>query len=65
MRLTLSIILTNIPLSTGTTTKEYRAVQEFIAKAWERYHREGGKGFSEGFQKVLDQITKAFHCLVS
>ena len=38
----------------GTTTKEYRAVQEFIAKAWERYHREGGKGFSEGFQKVLD-----------
>ena len=44
----------------GTTTKEYRAVQEFIAKAWERYHREGGKGFSEGFQKVLDQITKAF-----
>ena len=44
----------------GTTTKEYRAVQEFIAKAWERYHREGGKGFSEGFQEVLDQITKAF-----
>ena len=44
----------------GTTTKEYRAVQEFIAKAWERYHREGGKGFSEGFQKVLDQITQAF-----
>ena len=38
----------------------YRAVQEFIAKAWERYHREGGKGFSEGFQKVLDQITQAF-----
>ena len=27
----------------GTTTKEYRAVQEFIAKAWERYHGEGGK----------------------
>ena len=26
----------------------------------ERYHREGGKGFSEGFQKVLDQITKVF-----
>ena len=44
----------------GTTTKEYRAVQEFIAKAWERYHREGGKGFSEGFQKVLEQITQAF-----
>lgn len=44
----------------GTTSKQYRAVQEFIAKSWEKYHREGGKGFSESFQKVLDQITETF-----
>ena len=42
------------------TTDKYRAVQEFIAKSWEQYHTEGGKGFSEAFQKVLDQITQAF-----
>jgi len=44
----------------GTTSDTYRAVQEFIADSWEKYHREGGKGFSEAFQKVLEQITQAF-----
>jgi hypothetical protein len=44
----------------GATSKQYRAVQEFIAKSWEKYHKEGGKGFSESFQKVLEQITQAF-----
>jgi hypothetical protein len=44
----------------GKTSKEYRAVQEFIAKSWEKYHREGGKGFSQQFQEVLEQIKKAF-----
>ncbi len=44
----------------GTTSEQYRAVQEFIAQSWEKYHTEGGKGFSEAFQKVLDQITEAF-----
>lgn len=44
----------------GETNDKYRAVQEFIAKSWEKYHTEGGQGFSEAFQKVLEQITKAF-----
>lgn len=44
----------------GTTSKQYRAVQEFIAKSWEKYHLEGKQGFSKAFQDVLDQITKAF-----
>jgi peptidyl-tRNA hydrolase len=44
----------------GTTSKKYRAVQEFIAKSWEKYHLEGKQGFSKAFQDVLDQITKAF-----
>ena len=44
----------------GKTSDTYRAVQEFIADSWEKYHREGGKGFSESFQKVLEQITQAF-----
>ena len=54
------LIKGNDAFKDGTTSKQYRAVQEFIAKSWEKYHREGGKGFSEAFQKVLDQITKAF-----
>ena len=54
------LIKGNDAFKEGTTTKQYRQVQEFIAKSWEKYHREGGKGFSEQFQKVLDQITKAF-----
>ena len=54
------LIKGNDAFKDGTTSKQYRAVQEFIAKSWEKYHREGGKGFSESFQKVLDQITQAF-----
>ena len=54
------LIADNDKFVNGETTDKYRAVQEFIAKSWEQYHTEGGKGFSEGFQKVLDQITKAF-----
>ena len=50
----------NEAFKSGTTSKQYRAVQEFIAKSWEKYHKEGGKGFSAEFQKVLDQITEAF-----
>lgn len=44
----------------GRTTPEYRAVQEFIAEAWEKYHHEGAKGFSKAFQEALDAITEAF-----
>ena len=44
----------------GTTTKQYRDVQEFIAESWEKYHLEGAKGFSKAFQEVLQQITEAF-----
>jgi hypothetical protein len=44
----------------GNTTNQYRAVQEFIAESWEKYHTEGGKGFSKAFQEVLAQITEAF-----
>lgn len=44
----------------GKTDKRYRSVQEFIAKSWEKYHKEGGKGFSAQFQEVLNQITEAF-----
>ena len=54
------LIADNDKFVNGETTDKYRAVQEFIAKSWEQYHTEGGKGFSEAFQKVLDQITKAF-----
>lgn len=54
------LIKGNDAFKNGTTSKQYRQVQEFIAKAWEKYHTEGSKGFSESFQKVLDQITKAF-----
>ena len=44
----------------GTTTSNYRDVQEFIAEAWEKYHYEGAKGFSKAFQDVLDAISRAF-----
>jgi hypothetical protein len=44
----------------GKTTNQYRAVQEFIAESWEKYHTKGGKGFSAAFQEVLSQITEAF-----
>jgi len=44
----------------GNTTNQYRAAQEFIAEAWERYNQEGAKGFSKDFQQVLNQIAKAF-----
>jgi hypothetical protein len=54
------LIKGNDAFKDGTTSKQYRAVQEFIAKSWEKYHKEGGKGFSAEFQKVLEQITKAF-----
>ena len=54
------LIKSNDAFKDGTTSKQYRQVQEFIAKSWEQYHTEGGKGFSEAFQKVLDQITQAF-----
>ena len=54
------LIADNDKFVNGETTDKYRAVQEFIAEQWERYHQEGGKGFSEAFQKVLDQITQAF-----
>jgi hypothetical protein len=54
------LISGNDSFKEGSTNEQYRAVQEFIAKSWERYHREGGRGFSVEFQKVLDQITKAF-----
>ena len=47
----------------GTTTKEYRAVQEFIAKAWERYHSKGMKGFygspTEGSLGIVGGVAKA------
>ena len=33
------------------TTDKYRAVQEFIAEQWERYHQEGAKGFSKAKNK--------------
>ena len=54
------LIKGNDAFKDGTTSKQYRAVQEFIADSWEKYHTEGGKGFSADFQKVLDQITQAF-----
>lgn len=54
------LIADNDTFKSGTTSSQYRAVQEFIAESWEQYHTEGGRGFSEAFQKVLDQITKAF-----
>jgi len=54
------LIKGNDAFKNGTTSKQYRAVQEFIAESWEKYHTEGGKGFSKAFQEVLEQITKAF-----
>ena len=54
------LIAANEAFKTGTTSKQYRAVQEFIAESWEKYHTQGAKGFSKAFQDVLDQITKAF-----
>ena len=54
------LIKWNDDFKAGKTNEQYRAVQEFIAKAWEEYNTKGGKGFSEAFQKFLDQITKAF-----
>ena len=54
------LIEDNDKFKEGTTTNKYRAVQEFIAKSWEQYHTQGSKGFSAEFQKILDQITKAF-----
>jgi hypothetical protein len=54
------LIKGNDAFKEGTTSKQYRAVQEFIARSWEKYHKEGGKGFSAEFQKVLNQITEAF-----
>jgi hypothetical protein len=54
------LIRDNDAFKEGTTSEQYRAVQEFIAEAWERYHTEGGKGFSAEFQQVLQQITEAF-----
>ena len=47
----------------GSTADKYRAVQEFIADSWEKYHTEGAKGFSKAFQEVLDQITEAFRAV--
>jgi uncharacterized protein YidB (DUF937 family) len=55
----------NEQFKNGTTTKNYRAVQEFIAEAWEQYNTEGSKGFSKAFQDVLDAITDAFRQVYS
>lgn len=44
----------------GTTTDSYRAVQEFIAEAFEAYLHNGNQGFSKAFQEVLDLIRDAF-----
>jgi hypothetical protein len=54
------LIAGNEAFKAGNTSDQYRAVQEFIAESWEKYHLEGAKGFSESFQKMLDQITEAF-----
>jgi hypothetical protein len=54
------LIADNEVFKNGITSKQYRSVQEFIAESWEKYHTEGGKGFSKAFQEVLEQITKAF-----
>jgi hypothetical protein len=54
------LIAGNDSFRDGKTTKQYRDVQEFIAESWEKYHTEGGKGFSSAFQQVLAQITEAF-----
>lgn len=54
------LISGNDAFKDGTTSKQYRAVQEFIAEAWEKYHHEGAKGFSKAFQEALDAITEAF-----
>jgi len=57
------LIAGNEEFKAGTTSEQYRDVQEFIAESWEKYHTEGGKGFSEAFQKVLEQITEAFRAV--
>lgn len=60
-----TLIQGNEDFKNGKTTAEYRAVQEFIADAWEQYHTEGATGFSKAFQKVLAQITEAFKAVYS
>lgn len=40
--------------------KNYRAFQEFFARAGERYLREGPKGFGKKMQKVLDAVKEVF-----
>ena len=55
-----SLVKGNDNFKQGKTSKEYRAVQEFIAEAWEKYNTKGTKGFSKPFQEVLNQITEAF-----
>jgi hypothetical protein len=54
------LVADNDKFKSGETTDKYRAVQEFIAESWEKYHTQGAKGFSKPFQEVLDQITEAF-----
>jgi hypothetical protein len=54
------LIKGNDEFKNGKTTKQYRDVQEFIAKSWEKYHTQGAKGFSAEFQKILKTITEAF-----
>jgi len=57
------MIEANDAFKNGTTTENYRNVQEFIAEAWEQYHLEGKQGFSQAFQKMLDTITDAFRAV--
>ncbi len=59
------LIAGNDAFRDGKTTKQYRDVQEFISESWEKYHTEGGKGFSNAFQQVLAQITEAFKAVYS
>lgn len=59
------LIKWNDDFKAGKTNDQYRAVQEFIAENWEKYHTEGAKGFSKAFQEVLEQISKAFQAVYS
>jgi len=54
------MIADNDAFKEGSTSDNYRNVQEFIAESWEQYHYEGKQGFSKAFQDILDQITEAF-----
>lgn len=54
------LIQGNEGFKNGNTDEKYRAVQEFIAESWEKYHKTGGKGFSTALQNVLDRISEAF-----